>query len=1142
MSSTVESPSSSKYVDYDEFIDYQLRKTRSEIKWTEILTTLAGIFALTLSYLFVFTLLDHWVVEGGFSRSVRSICLLSLATISVVWIVWKIVLPMWKEVHGLYAARMIEDHVPDLKSNLLNLIDLQRSGRASNSSIRSALEKRSALELSHVDMDHVIDRRQLLRIAYLLLAVVVLFCLYALLSPKPISFLRPLTLANIPVATQTRIVEVKPGDVTVLARRPVDVEVTLSDKKPDRVLFHFTTKDQSFVDEQLELTASPEKEGEYQLLFAGENGDGIGQEIQYYITAGDARSETYTIHVQTAPIAEIDRIDYRYPDYMQLESRSQFIGAIDAWEGTEVELSARIGNKIPVKSATLQFVDREQPGGAFEEIPLTVLDNNRITGKWTLKFREDGTYAREYRIVCTSKDGLKDPAPPTYPITIRPDESPEVTLLDPTGDLEKPANAVIPLVFKARDPDFQLRYVTLRAEKDGQELQSYLLFDGEQKAVADRYRWELKPLGLKPGDVVSFFLEARDNKEPFGNRRTTQPLKLTITAPAEPKQVEEQLQQEEADQEPQLQEEKRQAAEENGEREGESSSEQEGNDEGEDSTDEQSGDNSENEGNEKSGETEEPSEEGKKENEGAEKGNSEKPGESSKPSENGDQTSDMPTEGENSESGSDQEGSLKNDGSDDAEVLDKILKDQNEKPQAGETPPQPENTGNENPNPDPNAQSGTGDEGAEQENGSGEEQPGDGTKNETPPQPGKGNGDPKETESDNNAEPTNEGDVPNDGNRENTTDDGTAEKKPGDPNTKGVGEPDKNPDPNATRASDPNNIQRKEGTDPSTVPSNDPKRRDDVPKENTSEKPKQEPKGGEGSGKSPDPTAPNQPEGADQPKPSENDPNSRSKQPQAGEEGASQQTSDGTEGDTGEGDAKPSENPGSTSENPEGKPGGKPGEPGEGRKESAEGQGETAGDTPSDKPGSGESTQSQPAKGEPSETQGTGSSNAPGSTEAKGEPGARQGGNRPGANEAGTGNGPTPKDTREKQNLEHAKQAADLVLKRLEKDLERGEVNDELLDELGWTEDEMRAFADRMRRQLEKDSSELSAEEAARQRQFEEMLKNMSFDPEKDSAVRKNATSTRPTRSISGGQRTVPLEYRDAFEEFTRKLNQKERK
>jgi hypothetical protein len=994
-------------------------------------------------------------------------------------------------------------------------------------------------------MDHVIDRRRLLRISYLLLVVVVLFCLYALFSPKPISFLRPLTVANIPVATQTKIVEVKPGDVTVLARRPVDVQVTVADKKPDRVLFHFTTKDQSFVNEQLEMTPSAEREGEYLLLFAGENGEGIGQQIRYYVTAGDARSDTYTIDVETAPTAEIDRIEYRYPDYMELEPRSQFIGAVDAWEGTEVELTARIGNKIPVKSATLQFVDRQQQNGAVEEIPLKVIDNNRIAGKWTLTFREDGTYAREYRIVCTSKEGLKDPSPPTYPITIRPDEAPEVALLDPTGDLEKPANAVIPLLFKARDPDFKLHSVTLRAEKDGQELQSYLIFDadqkGEKKAIADRYRWELKPLGLQPGDVVSFFLEARDNKEPFGNRRTTQPLKLTIIAPAEQEQVEEQLQQEEQKQEPQLQEEQRQAAEENGEEgSGESSSEQTGEEEGADSEEEQTGEQTQEKEGEQGGEQEKPSEGNNEENEGdkGDDGASKTPGEKSETSEAGNQKSDMPTEGEENASGEPQE-PLKNDGTDDAEVLEKIVKDQQENPEPAATPPPDEQTEGQKSKSEEQAGGGEGEPDQTPGSGTGEQQADDGMQDDMPPKPGDGQGTPNDQQPDNQNKPDSEGDSPSEGKQENTTEEGPAEKRPGDPDTKGTGTPDENPDPNAPRASDPNNLKREEGTKPSTVPSEKPKPQDDLPKENTSEKPKQQPKGGEGSGKSPDPTAPNQPEGADEPKPGENDPNQRSKQPQGGEEGASQQASDGAEGETGTGDSKPSDKPGSTSENQEGKPGGKPGQQSDNGEQSAEGDSQQGGKTPSDQEGSGAASQNQPAEGEASKSQGSGTSSQSGATDADGPPGAPQGGSKPGLNNRGKGEAAPVQTTPEKQNLENAKQAADLVLKRLEKQLERGEVNDELLKELGWTEDEMKAFTERMRRQLTTDSSELAAEERVKQHQFEEMLKNMNFDPEQESATRKTTKPGRSTRSISGGQRTLPLEYRDAFEEFTRKLNRR---
>src|SRR5690606_32883809 len=50
---------------------------------------------------------------------------------------------------------------------------------------------------------------------------------------------------------------------------------------------------------------------------------------------------------------------------------------------------------------------------------------------------------------------------------------------------------------------------------------------------------------LKPGDRLTYWLEARDNMEPFadrtGNRANTPKLNIAITEPASPEQVQEQL-------------------------------------------------------------------------------------------------------------------------------------------------------------------------------------------------------------------------------------------------------------------------------------------------------------------------------------------------------------------------------------------------------------------------------------------------------------------------------------------------------------------------------------------------------------------------------------------------------------------------
>jgi len=1132
MSSTIPSKSSSKYVEYDEFVDYQLEKTRSEIKWNDVLTTMAGIAALTLAYLFVFTLLDHWVIEGGFSRSTRGVLLSSLLTLSVGWVIWKIIIPWWRKVHALFAARMIEEHVPGLRSNLLNLIDLESTGRQLNPSILQAMEKRSAVELSKVDMENVIDRRQLLRICYVLLSVVVLFCLYALLSPKPISFLRPLTIANIPVATQTRIVEVKPGDVAVLGRRSLPVTVLLRDKKPDRVLFHYTTEDESFVDEQLEMQPNAEKEGEYLLMFAGENGEGIGQKTTYHITAGDARSETFTIDVQRVPSAVIDRIEYRYPEYMELDPRSQFIGAIDAWEGTEVTLHARVENGVPVKSAVIQFIDPSQNSTGYEEVPLQVLDGKRLQASWKLEFRNDGTYAREYRIVCQSEEGLSEDDPPKYPITIRPDAAPEVGFVDPSGDIERPANAIIPLVYKTRDPDFQLRYVTLRVEKDGEELQSYQLFEGSQKAVADRYRWDLKPLGLTPGDVVTFALEARDNKQPFGNRRTSQPLKLTITAPAEIDEIEEQLQNEEAAQEPQLKDEQQSAAEENGEEPGDSDSEQSGEEEGdntsEEGTKETDGDNSQDEekgqpkgdepNKENSGNDDNPKDDPTTEGDKPTPENQEEPEQSTDDGMNED--SDMPETGEEKGAEESDPNALKNDGTDDAEALEKIIKEQQEKGDQA---------------------SGSGESGEEQtaeEGGSGAEMPDD-QPSDDPSQAGEGAA--KKGEEPNDSKGTgNKGDANNNDEPGEESEGPGDEKRPGDPDAKGRGTPDKNTDPeNATKANDPDNIKRKEGTDPETVPSKDPQSSDDPKKENSNQSSDRPPNAGEEKGKPNSPGDKTQPEGPDRPDPGEGDPKGqRSKNPDSGEKGSSQQASDGQDGGSEKGSGETTDNPGDTGKNPEGKEGGKPGEPMSDQKQAGEGKpggeksskGEGKGESSGKGSGSGE------GKGDPSGELGEGSAGGTGK-----QPGTNGGG--AGSSESGTtpSSGGSTSGKTEEQNLDHAKEAADLVLKRLEQQLERGDVSDELLKELGWTEGQMQAFAERMRQQLEQNREELTSEEQVRQRQFEEMLKNLNFKPQEKSVRKNNSQPGGATRSFGGRNIPVPIEYRDAYESFTRELGRKKK-
>ncbi len=115
------------------------------------------------------------------------------------------------------------------------------------------------------------------------------------------------------------------------------------------------------------------------------------------------------------------------------------------------------------------------------------------------------------------------------------------------------------------------------------------------------------------------------------------------------------------------------------------------------------------------------------------------------------------------------------------------------------------------------------------------------------------------------------------------------------------------------------------------------------------------------------------------------------------------------------------------------------------------------------------------------------------------------------------------------------RKAAELVLQKLKDELERGEASPELLEELGWTREQLQRFVDRMSQELNREKGE-SPESEARRIQFEEMLRNLNVKPK----ATKRTADEEPRREIeqTESRRTpIPAEYRKAWERYTERLN-----
>lgn len=227
----------------------------------------------------------------------------------------------------------------------------------------------------------------------------------------------------------------------------------------------------------------------------------------------------------------------------------------------------------------------------------------------------------------------------------------------------------------------------------------------------------------------------------------------------------------------------------------------------------------------------------------------------------------------------------------------------------------------------------------------------------------------------------------------------------------------------------------------------------------------------------------------------------------------------------------PSENGGGNPKNPMGQgkssPTGKPNNTGD------QGEGtEPAKDSPppGKKPGNGSGLNNSQAENDPQGS--TPKENSTGDNDSA--PGSGVGTNTG----EGTGEADTAPDAPGKAdaaNEQYAREATELAIRRLKDQLQRDQVDQKLLDELGWDADRLKKFVDQMERALRDPGEDQSPAAVQRRRQFQTTLENLKL-PQAEGT--RKGTSTRTTRAQETGGRFLepPPEYRDQFEAYTKSL------
>jgi len=544
-SGTAPSPSQGQSVrvavgPYETLIDQRLRVTRRHVKSVDVTVGLMVLAIGSLAYLMAVALADHWLAKGGLGFAARLTLLAAWLAAAGLYFA-RVVLPsLWHRVNPVFAARTIEQSQPTLKNSLINFLLLRTSREQVAPAIYQALEHRAAADLTQVPVDAVVDRSRIVRLGYVLSAVVAAACLYLAFSPKNplVSFERLLLpWADIPVPSRVKIDRVEPGDFGSFQGEFVPVSAEVSGLKAgEQVLLYFGTADGEVVDQTIPMTVP---EGGYrQRCVLPPGSRGLQQDLWYFLAAGDARSRRYKIEAQINPIITVDRVDYHYPPYTGIPDRSvEREGDIHAIEGTEITIHTSANQEIARAEIDL---DCKGVGG----LPMQVRGDT-ANGQFTLRMKADEPASpehREYQLHFVDRHNRENRKPIRYRIEVLRDLPPDVQIVEPQEEnIQLAENGQLEFRVRASDPDFGLRRVALRAEKEKRGLAIAPLLNKLRPEPAHKgefvgsYLFAPQRLRLKAGDQVTYWAEAEDNKgddetPPAPNRSETVKRWITIVA------------------------------------------------------------------------------------------------------------------------------------------------------------------------------------------------------------------------------------------------------------------------------------------------------------------------------------------------------------------------------------------------------------------------------------------------------------------------------------------------------------------------------------------------------------------------------------------------------------------------------------
>jgi Domain of unknown function (DUF4175) len=404
--------------------------------------------------------------------------------------------PLARRVSTEQAALYLEEHEPSLEASIVSALEAgrqARDGHAASNAMVGKLVEQALKRAREVEFGRRIERQGMYRASGALVAVATIAILFTLFGPVQLkhgalALLNPVSDAS---AVNPYSVEALPGDITIARGSDQMVSAGLRGFESGEAQVFVRGESQESFDR---ISMLPGVDAGFEILLLA-----IDEKTEYFIESEGIRSSVYTIDVADLPYVEQIELEYHFPAYTGLAPRTvENGGDIAALRGTRVDL------RVTPTMLT--------PGGQIliGGTPIELQDAGDGTWTGSLTVQDRGFY----EIELARKDGELVSASPQYTIDVLADQPPSVSFSKPGRDFAATPVEEVFLEVKA-DDDFGIGEVLLIYSANGEPEDTVPLFEAVGSplaAVTAGYTVYLEDFEFEPGDVVSYYAVARDNR------------------------------------------------------------------------------------------------------------------------------------------------------------------------------------------------------------------------------------------------------------------------------------------------------------------------------------------------------------------------------------------------------------------------------------------------------------------------------------------------------------------------------------------------------------------------------------------------------------------------------------------------------